>query len=248
MIKFSIITPSYNSAATIADAIHSVVAQGWPHVEHIIVDGNSTDGTERIVREHASVARFIREKDDGPYDAMNKGIRAAHGDVVGILNADDRYTDGNVLSSVAEAMEASGADVAWGDLWYVDRNDTAKKVRVWRSSPYAPGIFKKGWMPPHPTFFVRREVYEKFGAFDTSFRIAADYELMLRLLAREGVRGVYIPKVLVKMRTGGLSNRSVKNIVAANLESYRAWKKNGLRGGLCAVIRKPLSKVGQWLN
>jgi glycosyltransferase involved in cell wall biosynthesis len=240
----SIITASFNSAQTIRDALQSVANQTYPNIEHMVVDGISTDGTLEIVKEFPKIT-LISEKDRGVYDAFNKGWKLAKGEIIAFLNADDFYENKTVVADIVEAMQTKPADSAWADLVYVNPKNSEKILRYWRSSEYRPGIFRHGWAPAHPTFFVRREVYEKFGGFDEQFKIAADYELMLRFLEVYKISGTYLPKVLVRMRHGGMSNRPL-NILRANWEVYRAWQKNGLRGGSLAVLRKVFSKLFQF--
>jgi len=245
-MRISIITVCYNSAATIRDAVDSVLAQQGMELEYIVIDGASKDKTIEIVSGYDSkISQIISEPDEGIYDAMNKGVARATGEIVGILNSDDFYADANVLSLVAAAFEAPSVDCVYGDLDYVDAVDTGRVVRAWRSQPYAEGAFRRGWHPAHPSFFVRRSVYERFGMFDTSLPIAADYEFMLRVLERYQLKSVYLPKVMVKMRTGGASNSSLKNIAKANLQCWKAWRQNGLGWSPLPVVRKPFSKLKQ---
>jgi glycosyltransferase involved in cell wall biosynthesis len=248
-VKISIITVVYNGEATLRDCIESVLGQTYPHVEYIVVDGASTDGTLAVARSFGpKIATLISEPDRGIYDAMNKGIAAATGEVVGILNADDEYAHPNVLAHVAEALQTQSADAAYGDLLYVDPRDSSRVIRTWRAGAYRPGAFLYGWMPPHPTFFVRRTVYEQFGGFNLSLRSAADYEFMLRLVHRHGIRLAYLPEVLVHMRAGGVSNASFRNRWRANREDRRAWRLNGLRPYFFTLWWKPLRKLVQYLR
>jgi glycosyltransferase involved in cell wall biosynthesis len=247
-MKISIITVAHNSEATLIDTVESVLAQTHDDLEYLIIDGGSTDGTlERLEPYRNRIDCLLSEPDEGMYDAMNKGIARATGDVVGILNSDDFYADDQVLAQVAAIFSESEADCIYGDLHYVDSADTTRVVRNWHSGEYRPGAFRRGWHPPHPAFFVRRSVYQKFGGFNTALRIAADYELMLRFLQKKKCTVAYLPEVLVKMRIGGASNRSLNNILKANLECYQAWRMNG-RGvfkGALAVILKPFRKLKQ---
>ena len=247
-MKISIITVAYNSAATIRDTLDSVRWQTHPAVEHIVVDGASGDGTGDIAREYRHVAHVVSEPDRGLYDAMNKGIRLATGEVIGILNSDDFYAHAEVLSRVATLFEQQYAQVVYGDLNYVHPRATHRTVRYWRSGPYRREHFRLGWMPPHPTFFVRREHYEHLGGYDLDFRTAADYELMLRFLYKHRLPAAYLPEVLVHMRTGGLSNASFRHRWHANREDHRAWIKNGLRPALYTLWLKPLRKIPQFWN
>lgn len=245
-MKISIITVSYNSAATIRDTLDSVRQQRYPAVEHIVIDGASTDDTVGIVRQYEHVGPCVCEPDRGLYDAMNKGIRLATGDVVGILNSDDFYAHTEVLAHVAGLFERPGTQAVYGDLKYVHPRAPHRTVRYWRSGRYRREQFRMGWMPPHPTFFVRREHYERLGGYDLDFRTAADYELMLRFLYKHRLPAVYLPEVLVHMRTGGLSNASLRQRWHANREDHRAWIKNGLRPALYTMWLKPLRKIPQY--
>lgn len=209
---------SFNSAKTIGDTINSVTSQSYTNKEHIVVDGNSSDSTMEIVHASTSLSHFVSEPDKGIYDAMNKGIAMATGDVIGILNADDFYMDNNVLSEVAQIFSDESVDACFADLVYVSQEDTNKIVRYWKSQNYKLGLFKKGWMPAHPTFFARKGVYEKFGVFDLNYKIAADFELLFRLIEKNKIRTVYLPKVLIKMRLGGTTNKNLINIKIQNKE------------------------------
>ena len=249
-MKISIITVCYNSAKTITDTLRSVREQSFGNIEHIIVDGGSTDRTlELISVEGLHVSKLVSESDKGIYDAMNKGIALATGDIIGFINADDFYISPEVLSKVAAACEASGADCCYGDLCYVQQDDTSKIVRYWRSSPFRLGLFGKGWCPPHPTFFVRRSVYECLGRFNLNYKIAADVELMARFLVAGSISSFYIPEVLVHMRMGGTTNRSLSNIVRQNLEIRRALLGNGLRFSWTQfILSKLMSRALQFVR
>ncbi|HEU4716261.1 MAG TPA: glycosyltransferase family 2 protein [Bacteroidia bacterium] len=248
-MKISVITACYNNAGTIADTIASVLSQDYTDLEYIIVDGASTDGTMEMVRANEKrIAKIVSEKDDGIYFALNKGIDLATGDVIAFLHADDVYASPSVLSDVMKVFAEKKTESVYGDLVYVDRNDLSKITRRWFSGEYHDGIFRRGWMPPHPSFFLLKSCYEKFGKFDTSFRTAADYELMLRMLHRHKISTAYLHEVIVKMRVGGVSNVSLKNRIRANREDRRAWKVNGLRPGFLTLWWKPLSKVLQFFS
>jgi glycosyltransferase involved in cell wall biosynthesis len=249
-MKISVVTVTWNSAATVADTLRSVNAQTHPDVEHVVVDGGSTDATLAIVRaEGRRVAHIVSERDRGIYDAMNKGIRLATGDVIGLINSDDFYASDDALATVAATFAAEpGLDAVYGDLCYVRPDDTTRIVRYWRSAPFAPGRFARGWAPPHPTLFVRRQVYERHGLFDLDYPIAADFELMARLLEVHRVRVRHLPKVLVHMRTGGTTNRSLRNIVRQNREILRALKRHGLsRSAPGFFVAKLLSRGRQFV-
>ncbi len=247
-MKISVITVSYNSAATIGDTLASVRGQDYPSVEHIVVDGASKDETLRVAAQYPHVYQILSEPDRGIYDAMNKGLRLATGSIVGFLNSDDFYTHPGVLSNIATAMNLSGADTCYADLQYVRRTNHAQVVRTWKSGLYAQDKFYWGWMPPHPTFFVRREAYEKFGGFDTSLRSAADYELMLRFLLKQGLTTCYLPEIIVRMRSGGLSNASLYNRLLANREDRQAWRLNNIKPRFYTLYLKPASKIMQFLS
>ncbi|HWP00105.1 MAG TPA: glycosyltransferase family 2 protein [Methylococcus sp.] len=247
MMKISIITASYNCVETIQGALDAVAMQSFPSVEHVIIDGASTDGTWETVQAHDSPRKVaVSESDQGIYDALNKGIARSSGEVIGFLHADDVFADAEVLSRVAEAFSDPAVEAVYGDLQYVHRDDLSRVIRNWRSAPFTPRSLARGWMPPHPTLYVRRSVYERLGGFDTSYRIAADYEFILRLFSQPGLCAVHIPKVLVKMRLGGASNRSLPNIVRKSREDLRALRYHRV-GGVGALVWKNLSKLGQFL-
>jgi glycosyltransferase involved in cell wall biosynthesis len=248
-MKISIITVAFNAEATIRDTINSVLSQKGVDVEYVIVDGKSTDNTVAIIEEYKSqIDQFVSETDKGIYDGMNKGVQMATGDIVGILNSDDFYMDDQVLQKVAKLFEDSSIEGVYADLVYVDAEDTDKITRTWKSGTYEKGAFKKGWMPPHPTFFVRKEVYEKYGSYSLQLKSAADYEFMLRTIHKHDINLAYLPEVIVKMRAGGMSNASLKNRLRANQEDQMAWKMNDLKPSKLTFIRKPLSKVSQFFK
>jgi len=245
-MKVSIITVVYNNRKYISGAIESVLSQIYTDIEYIIVDGGSTDGTIEVTNSYKSnISKFISEPDNGIYDAMNKGIKLATGDIVGFLNSDDFYPNERVISEVVNTFENNDIACLYGDLIYVNANNINKIVRYWKSQSYKNGLFKKGWHPPHPTFFVKKEIYEKYGYFNVNYKIAGDYEIMLRFLESCNISTFYIPQVLVKMRVGGKSNKNIKNIIKANIECYKAWKENGLKISPFFIIKKPLSKLSQ---
>lgn len=246
-MRISIITATYNSAATLKDTLTCVRGQDHPDIEHIIVDGRSIDGTLAVVAEFPHVAKALSEKDNGLYDAMNKGIALASGEVIGILNSDDVYIEPTVLSAVAAAFEDPSVMTVYADLQYVQPHDLNKVVRTWRTGTFSKSSFYYGWMPPHPTFFVRKKVYDQVGVFNTDLRSAADYEIMLRILLKHGIPAHYIPRVIVKMRAGGKSNSSLWNRLRANKEDRLAWKLNGLRPYFFTLYMKPLRKIPQFI-
>ena len=246
-MKISIITVCYNMADTIEDSIRSVLSLSYDNVEYIIIDGGSTDGTDTVISRHGShVAYYVSEPDQGMYDALNKGIERSTGDVIGVLHADDLFYDTAVLSSVAEVFCDPDIDCCWGDLVYVNKKKTDSIIRYWKSSPYSDERIKNGWMMPHPTLFVRRHVFERYGHYDTSFTIAADYDLILRLLYVKKVRGKYIDRVITKMRIGGTSNRTLLSILRKSREDIRVLEKNKVRGVLRAVFLKNILKLPQF--
>lgn len=229
-MKISVVTVAFNAADTIADTLQSVATQGHDSIEHIVIDGASSDGTTQIVDNYRdSLAHIVSEADDGIYHAMNKGIALATGDIVGTLNADDMYMHDDVLKRVAKIFSDPAVEACYGDLIYVNRNNLDKIIRYWTSQDYRPGLFERGWLPAHPTFFVRRKIYEKYGLFDLQYRIQSDFELTMRFLAVHKIKSVYIPDILIRMRMGGTTNNSAMNFIKGNLESYRACKKHGLK-------------------
>jgi len=248
-VRISIITIAYNSAETIEATIQSVISQDYTHVEYIIIDGASKDATMDVVdRYRDQIAVVVSEPDQGIYDAMNKGVARATGEIVGILNSDDFYADNTVLSNVVARFNESGAEAVYADLVYVERDNPDKVVRYWKSKPYKPGMFRKGWMPAHPTFFLKNECYRTHGTYSTELRSAADYELMLRMLEKHKISAVHLPRVLTKMRVGGQSNVSLKNRIRANKEDRWAWKMNGLTPAWYTLTVKPLSKLSQFIR
>jgi len=244
----TIVTATYNSEKTIRDTLSSLATQDYPRLEHVIVDGLSTDNTLAIVREFPHVSRVISEKDKGIYDAMNKGINSSSGDIIGLLNSDDFYVSIDVISKVVEKMISANSDTLYADLVYVHPEQTQRIVRTWIAGDYREHKFLFGWMPPHPTFFVRRQVYESLGVFNISLRSAADYELMLRFLYKGKVTVSYLPQVIVRMRAGGMSNASFMNRIKANLEDREAWRVNQLRPYVFTTLLKPLRKLIQFVR
>jgi glycosyltransferase len=246
-MKVTVITVSYNSEKTIEDSINCVLNQTYPNIEYIVVDGASKDSTPRILEKYRGrISKIISEPDNGIYDAMNKGVRAATGDVIGFLNADDFYVSNKVLEEVANTFTSKKVDSVYGDLCYVSEENPSEIIRYWRAGNYKRSNFLTGWMPPHPTFFVKRTMLEKFGAFDATFRLAGDYELILRLLFKNNVSAAYIPYCMVKMRVGGAGNAFLENRLIANLEDRLAWKKNKLNLKPYTTFLKPLRKIFQY--
>lgn len=247
-MKISIVTACYNSASTIEETLLSVATQRYHDFEHIVVDGESTDETPAIIaRRRESIATILSERDHGMYDAMNKGIALATGDVIGFLNADDVYSDDTVLAQIASAFEHKDVDACYADLVYVDRMNPRRVVRYWKSQPYREGLLASGWMPAHPTFFVRRDVFREHGGFDLTFPHQADFDLSVRFFLKARIRAVYIPRVLVRMRSGGASS-GIMHIIRGNIEAYRACRKNGLNVSPLFIVRKIISRVPQFFD
>lgn len=247
-LTFSIITAVFNRAETVEQALNSVWSQTWPAVEHIVIDGASTDGTREVLESNREgIAVLVSESDKGIYDALNKGLNLATGGVVGLMHSDDFYANDQVLEKVAQAFVDPAVGGVYGDLDYVAKDAPDRVIRRWRSGGYSAQKLVRGWMPPHPTLFLRRSVIEEWGGYDTSYEIAADYDAVLRYLSRGRIELAYIPEVLVKMRVGGESNRSLSRIVRKSREDYRALRKNGV-GGIGALAWKNLSKLPQFLG
>ena len=227
--------------------MRSVADQDYPFIEHIIVDSHSSDETLEIVDGFSHTALVVSEKDDGLYYGMNKGILAAKGDIIGILNSDDIYAHRQVISRIVAAFADERIQAAYGDLQFTDPVNPDRITRTWKSGNYDRQSFYYGWMPPHPTFFVRRSVYDDLGLFDTRLRSAADYEMMLRILLKNERPAVYLPEVLVKMRSGGASNASFFNRLKANRKDRRAWRINELQPYFFTLYLKPLRKISQFI-
>lgn len=248
-MRLSVITVSYNAIATLGETLQSVASQTWRDFEHIVIDGASTDGTRELLEGHRDrLSVLVSEPDGGLYEAMNKGMALAKGDYVGFLNSDDVFADDQALAHIAEALAPGDVDACYGDLVYVDDADPSRVVRWWRSQPYVPGLVAKGWMPAHPTFYVRRDILQAEGGFDTRYRLQSDYDLMLRLFERRGIRSRYIPAILVRMRMGGATNRSVANVVRGNLEAWHAWRRWGFGWSPWFIVRKVASRLPQFVR
>jgi glycosyltransferase len=246
-MKISVITATYNSAASLEATLKSFGSQTYPEKELIIIDGNSKDKTAEIIRAAGGlVHKWVSEPDKGLYDALNKGIGMAAGDVIGFLHSGDTYADPEVLEKIALRFRDKQIRAIYGDLRYIKRKEKNELVRYWRSGDFRPDVLQKGWMPPHPTLYMRREVYEDYGLFDLNFSIAADYDLVLRVLKQSSVRIAYIPEVLIDMETGGLSNGSLKNIFRKSIEDYHALRKNGIHNAWLVLARKNFRKAGQF--
>lgn len=248
-MKITVVTVVRNAEKTIEETIRSIRNQGHTDVEHIVVDGASTDGTLDIVKRYRdTISKIISEPDSGLYDAMNKGLALATGEVVGFLNADDFYNHSRVLEQIDRVMKDPKVDACYADLVYVDPEDTTRVVRYWKSQPFKEGLCRKGWLPAHPTFFVRRQIFKRFGGFDLEFSRQADFELALRLLEIHKISAAYVPEVWVRMRVGGLSNNSILGVIKGNVEAYRACHKNGISVTPLFMVRKVLSRLPQFLS
>jgi glycosyltransferase len=244
--RISIITAVYNNEGGIQSALESLFSQSFTDYELIVVDGGSTDGTLEVLEGYRNrITHLISEPDKGIYDALNKGLRLASGEVVGFLHSDDRLASPDVLRKVAALFEATGADGVYGDLDYVSRKDPSRIIRSWKSRSYDPSLLRKGWMPPHPAFYIQKKWYTTHGLFDTRYTISGDYDLMLRFLQVPGFRAIYLPEVFVKMQTGGASNRSLKNIMRKSMEDLEIIRKHGL-GGWGTLVGKNFSKIKQF--
>lgn len=242
-MKVSIITVVYNNAQTIKDAINSVLSQTYKNIEYIVIDGASTDGTVEIVKSYGEkIAAFVSEPDRGLYDAMNKGIKLATGEIVGILNSDDFYIHNRVIERVVREFEEKGVDSVYADLVYVKPENLNKVVRYYDSSHFSPEKFAYGWMPAHPTFFVKRWVYEKYGVFRTDLKIGADFDLLVRFLYTHKITYSYIKEVLVKMRVGGVST-SFSSIWINNIEQLKICRDNGIDTNIWKILSKYPSKI-----
>lgn len=245
-MKISIVTAVYNREDTVGQAISSVQSQTYSKIEHMIQDGGSTDRTiENIRNLNFPNIALESKRDRGIYDAINLGIGRATGDIIGLMHSDDFFANDDVLSKVANAFTDSSIDGVYGDLDYVSNSDENKIVRQWRSGEFSQSKLRSGWMPPHPTLYLRRSVFDKFGLYDTNFKIAADYDAMLRYLGMGQIKLAYIPEVLVKMRVGGESNRSFWHILQKSREDYRAIKRNNV-GGIGTLVRKNAQKIRQF--
>lgn len=246
-MKISIITVVLNNEMHIKGCIESVNSQTFKNIEHIIIDGKSKDRTLDIINENMNESiKLFSGEDSGIYDAMNRGVNSATGDIVGFLNSDDLFFNNNSVRKIADAFEKFNTDSCYADIVYVDRNDTSRVLRKWISREFNIKRLEKGWHPPHPAFYVKKDILLKYGPFDLKYKIASDYALMVKLLFREKISTHYIPQTVVKMRTGGKSNRSLSNILIANYESYQAWKDMGTEISPLIMIRKPFQKLRQY--
>ena len=248
MLKVSIITACYNSASTIRNTLDSVVNQDYQNVEYIIIDGASSDNTVEIVNSYGNrISKISSGTDGGIYPALNKGISMASGDIIALLHSDDFYTHPKVISNMVALIESNGCDAVYADLQYVNYDNTNRIIRHWKSGNYSDGLFLSGWMPPHPTLFVKKSVYDTYGVFNTSLQSAADYEFMLRVIHKHKIKVAYLPEVIVKMRVGGKSNENLKNRIRANEEDRKAWEINEIKPRWYTLYMKPIRKITQWI-
>lgn len=248
-MKVSIITVTYNSEQYLEDCITSVINQSYKNVEYIIIDGKSTDNTVAIIKKYENkIHKWISETDKGMYDAINKGMAMSTGDIIGILNSDDIFVNNEVLSEITKVFSENNVDSVFGDLEYVAPDNTNKIYRIWKGKSYKRSLFLKGWMPAHPTFYFKRELFEKYGGYENHFYTAADYELMARYLYKYHATSYYLPKLFVKMRRGGQSNSNLRTRFRANRRDFLAMKKNKIPFAFLVSILKPLSKLHQYYN
>lgn len=247
-MRISIITATYNSEKTLLDTLLSLEHQSYNDIEYIIVDGASKDNTVSLIKDNCSkVTKIICESDKGIYDALNKGINAATGDVIGFLHSDDLLAYNDVISDIAEVFKSTGCDAVYGDLEYVSQNDIGKRVRLWKSGVFSRAKMQFGWMPPHPSFYMKRSCYVEYGNFCLDYRISADYDSLLRYILKQRIEISYLPKVLVKMRVGGISNRSVSSMITKSIEDIKVMRKNGILWPV-ALAYKNLSKLPQFIK
>ncbi len=248
-MKVSIITVTFNSEKHLADCINSIIRQSYKNIEYIVIDGNSTDATVDIIKKNsANITKWISEADNGMYDALNKGMQLATGEVIGILNSDDVLASADVISEIVNCFQQNNIDSLYGDLVYIDPYDLQKVLRFWKGLPYKRQRFTYGWMPAHPTFYFKRELIEKYGGFELHYYTAADFEFMSRYLFHFRISSYYLPKLIVKMRAGGASNESFTRRLRANRRDYLAMKKNKIPFAPVVSILKPLIKMPQFYN
>jgi len=247
-MKVSLITATFNSSKNLKSCLQSVIKQSHEEIEHIIIDGVSNDNTLQIIKNFQKInpkIKFISENDNGIYDALNKGIKIASGDIIGFIHSDDFLKSEDIISGIVSLISNEKFDGIYGDLQYVDKNNPKKVVRNWKSSEFFQKLLKKGWMPPHPTFFLRKEVYKKHGLFNLKYSISADYDFMLRVLKDSNLKFKYYPRVITVMRLGGVSNSGMKNIIRKTLEDFRIIKNNEI-GNILTLIFKIISKIKQF--
>ena len=247
-MKVSIITATYNSAKSITSSLNSIFNQDYKDIECIIIDGDSKDETISIIKTYQRKdlnITLVSEADNGIYDALNKGIKLATGDLIGFVHSDDKLASPHIISELVIAIKKTQASGIYGDLQYVSKLDTSKLIRNWKSCVFSKSLLKKGWMPPHPTLFLKKEVYQKHGNFNQNYKISADYDFMLRVLKDNTLRFVYLPKVIIKMRVGGASNKNLKNIIQKTKEDYKAITSNKI-GNWGTLFLKNYTKFKQF--
>lgn len=237
-MKISVITVSYNSANTILDTLRSVEEQTYTSVEHIIIDGGSTDGTQEIVKKGKRISKLISEKDDGIFDAMNKGIELSSGDVISILNSDDVFKDNTILEKIASIFEHSETDAVYGDVIYFNEKNPSKAIRRFNSGHFRPESIAWGWMPAHPSLFLRKKIYDEIGLFKTDYKIAGDFEFIARAFHKNRFKKIYIPEVLVKMRMGGISTSGLASTIKLNIEVLKACRENNIETNIFKILSK----------
>lgn len=246
-MKISIITVCFNSAKTIEKTILSVMDQTYGNIEYLIIDGNSNDGTLKVIKKYEKmVVRLLSEFDNGIYDAMNKGIKLSTGDIIGFVHSDDLLSSPLILETISKIFEEKNVDGVYGDLVYTDKEDTSKIIRYWKSKEFQPSLLDNGWMPAHPTIFLKKDVYQKHGNFNLNYKIAADYDLILRIFSDNTLKFKYLPTIITKMRVGGISNRGIENILLKMYEDYIALKTNKISNPLLVLLKKNGSKLSQF--
>ena len=249
-MKISIITATFNSGKFIESCIKSILKQNYKKFEIIIIDGLSTDSTIKKIKtlldKHNNI-KFFSEKDLGIYHALNKGIEKANGDIIGFVHSDDLLYNKNVLSNIIDVFKNSNTDGVYGDLQYVEKQNTNKVIRYWKSKNFKTNLINKGWTPPHPTLYLKKKVYEKHGFFDLNYKISSDYDFMTKIFKDNTFNFKYIPKVITKMRVGGISNKNIKNVLIKTFEDYKVIYKNG-SGGIITLLRKNTSKIKQFIK
>ena len=246
-MKITLITATYNSEKHIGCCLQSMTGQSYKNLEHLIIDGGSRDGTFEIAKSISSVSKWISEPDKGIYDALNKGIRLATGDIIGFLHSDDLFDSPDTLQHIADAFANQEVSVVYGDSLFVDQQDINKVVRYWKSQPFKPALLQRGWMPPHPTVFMRREVYEKHGLFNINLKCSADYDYILRVFRDKTQKFEYLPEVITKMQMGGMSTGGIKNLIIKKKEDYWVLKNNQMPFPFWVLVAKNLSKIPQFI-
>jgi glycosyltransferase len=250
-MKVTIITATHNSGESLLKCIESIKSQDYKNIEHIVVDGGSTDNTLEIIKSNRNtITAYVSEKDSGIYEALNKGLRLSSGDIIGFLNSDDVLADNTTISQIVKAFETTACDVLYGDLLYKSKRNgdgNTKTIRYWRSNDFKEKSLKYGWMPPHPTLYCRKEIYDNLGFYEEKYRIASDYDYILRVFKNKHLKKLYLPITIVEMDMGGISNNSLRNIINKSSEDYQIIKKNHV-GGFYTLIGKVTRKIFQFYN